>query len=841
MDDLKSIIWSISNSEYLSEWIQKLKDNDVLFCPQKNIKPCIHVSENSVRSSIWEGLTIIKSYCDKGVENDDINMFIINLINSSIDIYLSDEEADKYKRLNSSDLIVLDLLEIVVSKPLFINSTDVVSLIEVFFDSALAWPYSLLNELYKHQSTLLASRKNKSFEIYKTIIEKSNKSFDYEDFLEIPALIENNPIDYYNYAKKYVVSLNKVYFDMGSFFDYNSSYTKRKDVIIFKWLKASSKLVEIELLEKDITAFISSENRLLKKIGLCLININYDKAEKLFLNNIHTFFNDKDFYADLCMLLINNANSIFVDSNKEILLKELGNAQFGGENDWQINTLKKHLSGIFIKNGYIVSYSGENDDEKEFAVNFNKAFYISSSKVVDKFDEVFNLIKKMNIHEAVEKYASFAEGSKFYLSVVNKAYTKYLIEKYSAEFYDYLDLFNPEFCQSIIFYLSNDNTKNADLFYKASKAILLICEKNPEYKKCLSSILFELRSLFDSVGKDRCRELLMLINYQWLSISEFSDLKEIINSVINEDLYSYLMLLCNLSNDCVTIKERLFEVLNYFVSNYDCHKLKSVIASMFHYLMFIDLDYSISNIDYVFSNAVDGLHLSYPLLALSNGHNEKLLKEISVRSDLYEYLSHHYERGDNLMAQTMLFNWFYIFYLKGNNSFSKIINIVFETNNYQCILELIRNTNHWLNNNKLKQNEIDKYLSFLKQFMNIIQNHIINFDEIDQLIREISKTIILLENKNGFLWNLLIALFKHFKHYFSEETINLINIYQNEEVRNISKILDLFFSSYSKHFISESALLSVYKIVSNNNNYRRKCEEWRVCILSVNPDLLAKL
>ena len=156
-------------------------------------------------------------------------------------------------------------------------------------------------------------------------------------------------------------------------------------------------------------------------------------------------------------------------------------------------------------------------------------------------------------------------------------------------------------------------------------------------------------------------------------------------------------------------------------------------------------------------------------------------------------------------------------------------------------MELIRNTNYWIYNNELNQNQIKKYLSFLKQLLATIKTYGIDFDEADQLIREISKTILFLKNEENYLWDLLLLTFKSFKHFFSDETIKLISTYQDNEQKNITKLLDLFFSGYSEHYISERVLLNVYNIVSKNPKYKRKSKEWKVCILSVNPNLLNKL
>lgn len=836
-DDLKLIIKSVSNSEYLSKWILNLKDNEILFSPYLNIKPCIHVDEKSVRSDYWDGLTILRSYSSRNLKDKDVDAFIIKLINDAILVYQNDKETQKYKKLNSSDQTILTLLEIVISRSKYIDLIDVSCLVKTYFDSALAWPYTLVHELNKQKDVLLSSRKNKVLDVYKTILELSDERIDYGKYLDIPEIIKSYPLGYYNFAKKSILSLEDNYYDMGAFFDYDTPYIKRKDVILFNWMKTSSLFLEKGELEKDISSFVSSSYELHKKIGLCLINLNFIKEEKFFFENIHFFFNNECFYADLRMLFINNSGRIFVENNKKILCDELEKATFGLSNDSQIRVLKNHLRGIFKRNRYDTVYEEETKDARDFATNFNKAFYLVENNLVDETNKIYNSIKELSIEDAVQKYKAYKKNSSYYISIIHKAFIKYLIVKYPSDFYNFLVSFDSDLVRSLISYFSNGDGKNADLLYLTIKSALKLCNEDCRFIDCISPSLFEMRSFLDAFGKEKTFELFNLINYKWITIDEFNDFNDVINVCINEGFFAFIDLLIVLSFEYQQLKEKSIEVFNYFIEKSDNHKLKSIMAFSFPYLLMTNEEYALSKKDYVFDNMDNDINLSYPLLVLSQEYSEHLLSIIGKRNDLKKYLSFKYNRGDNLMAQTVLFNWFFMSYIKGNDSFVGIINILFETNNYSAILELIHSANYWIESNNLAELQIERYVGFLKMLFANAQKKEFAFDEVDQLIRAISKTLMLLNNKYQFLWNLLIALFKHFKSYFSDESLELIKKYKDVEFKNIVKILTLYFASYTQYFTFESTLIKVFNLMSSNRKYKAKCKEWKVLLVGKNPDL----
>ena len=285
MNEFKEIIASVSKSPYLIEWILELKSNETLFSPVKNIKPCVQVDEKSVRSSFWDGLTIIEAYCNRGLINNEVDNFIISLLNDSINTFLNDIETDKYKKLNSSEFIVKELFDICISKAKFIESVDIVSLIKIYFDSALCWPFSIPYEMANKRNILLQANKDTVFEMYKVVVETIGEREDCIKYLLIDELISENADKYYLYSLEYVKKIERHFYDMGSFAEYTFSFSKQKDVVVFNWLKSSSKRIDKDLLKQDVQIMLNSNNELLNKIGLCLIGLNLERLEKVLFDN----------------------------------------------------------------------------------------------------------------------------------------------------------------------------------------------------------------------------------------------------------------------------------------------------------------------------------------------------------------------------------------------------------------------------------------------------------------------------------------------------------------------------------------------------------------------------
>lgn len=171
MDDLKTIIHSLGKSNYLPEWILQLKDNEVLFSPKRNIKACIKIEDDRVRSDVWDGLRLLGFYCSRGFDNKEVDDFVVSLINESIGLYERDANTDPYLKLNSSNAILQEMLDIILSKPVFVNKIRFKSFVEIYLDGVLSWPFSLAHKMFEHLEVLLESDQNTVFEVYKTLLE----------------------------------------------------------------------------------------------------------------------------------------------------------------------------------------------------------------------------------------------------------------------------------------------------------------------------------------------------------------------------------------------------------------------------------------------------------------------------------------------------------------------------------------------------------------------------------------------------------------------------------------------------------------------------------------------
>lgn len=841
MDELKTIISCLCKSDYLPEWIIKLKDNDVLFSPQKNIKPCIQVDAKTIRSNIWNGLLLFDNYCSKGFKNDEVDEFIISIINESILMYETDNETDAYKKLNSSSAILHSLLVIILYRHQFINNVDLVSFVKIYLDSVSSWPFSLVYEMYKAKEVLLKSDKKKVFEAYSTIIKSKNKEEEYKKYFIVEDLILQNPYDYYNYSKEYILNncASKLYLDLGAFFEYANSYTHYEDLNYFWWLKISSLRIDDYLLHEDIKSFIQSENEFLNKIGLCLINLNFKRINDLFFDNLNLFFSKESFYADLRCVFNNCNTSIFTEENHAMLVKALDGASFGLKKGKALSALKNHICKIYNANGFDVSFYEEKASDLEYVMNFNKRVYSVISHRTDNVKDIKDKISGKKIDEAIKLYLQLSNGSYYFSNAVYSAFREYLFEFYPNDYVSYLGFFDSSFLASLLYYLvSDENDTNKGLKEVIVKVIELI-KNNDVYKECISALLYCIEKLSNSIDAKELKDLVFSIDYRWISIDEYEETKDVITACINENLHTYFELLgyvAQISGETSFLRD----AINYHIEKNNCAKLKSIFAFIFPRLVSCDKNYALSLIDYIFNNTIDGKNLSYPLLSISNGLNEIVMGIIADREDLKAYLSTNAQSGNDRMGLSTIAQWYFRSFIF-NGKYENLIQIQFENIQFDVILDCIRSMNYWFEYKVIKNGEIVEYKKYFEMFDSMLKDCDLIYPEIDQLIRAVANTIILSKNFDEIVWEVLLSLFQWFNNYFSDDCVELIKKYKGERKNEITKLLNIYFGSYDPYLTYEQTLIEVYNLVASDKLYQGISKEWKVSLLSKNIALKDKL
>ena len=167
-DMVENVVKSMCNSEYLTEWIIALRDNEKLFSTN-NINHCI-VEGDYIRSNKWAGLEVLRKYVELDKNNAKVDEFIVELLNKSIAKYESDTEKDEKKKLNSSYFIVLSLIDLALSKEEYIDKVDVVKLVDIYFDSSYA-DLDYFIYLLKEKSVLLKADNMKVYDIIKLLLD----------------------------------------------------------------------------------------------------------------------------------------------------------------------------------------------------------------------------------------------------------------------------------------------------------------------------------------------------------------------------------------------------------------------------------------------------------------------------------------------------------------------------------------------------------------------------------------------------------------------------------------------------------------------------------------------
>lgn len=840
MDELKTIIGSLCKSDYLPEWILELKDNEVLFSPKRNIKPCIKVDDNHVRTNVWQGLILLETYCRRGFDNKEVDDFIVSLINKSIEIYENDSNLDPYSRLDSSNAILQDLLDIILEKSFFIDNVKFVSFVHVCLNSALFWPFSLAYDFFEHKDVLANANPSIVFDAYRCLIDFSKKKKDYDKYLTIPEIILKNATNYYNHAKNKILKMDSDFYDMGAFYEYDQSYIREDEVVCFDWLKISCCSVDEKVLKKDVEAFIKSDNELLNKIGLCLITLNFHKLSELFIENATLFFNRQSFYADLRYLIV-SLSPDYVQKNLTRFKKLLSQATFGLDNKDSIKNFRNHLFGLLNCKGADFPYRKETNEQLITIRNFNKKVYPIDRDPSDDINALIQKIGDKEIDEAELLYKKIIGGSHYFDHIVNEAFSKYLIARYSEECTKYLDRFGYNFSISFVNFLSRDEEhKNYKVLYQSIKRIVDLMTVNSEYRKALHVVLYLLTTISESVDIGELATIYSMIDFEWLTIEEYDSFDGVINTCINETIHSYLEMGLWICEKGFFDVKLIRQAIRHFINLYDYAKLKSIMAFIYPRFLAIDKEYAFSLEDYIFANEKEGKNLSYPLLSISRHSSDLMLNRIASRDDFLRYFKNNSEDHDSKMSQKVFGSWFVQAYVaKGYHE--EIVELIFKYDKYDVLLENLRMVNHWLSSKQLNDEQIDRYSNYLLNFYNSLSSNISSCREIDQIIREVSESMVLMDFKDDTAWNLLFGLFKYFRHFLSDESVKLIRTYKDSHVEKVSKLLDMYFYKYDRYQTYEPTLLEVFGVVKNDVNYMEKVRFWRAYLVDKNIELRKKL
>ena len=617
--------------------------------------------------------------------------------------------------------------------------------------------------------------------------------------------------------------------DMGAFYEYEGGYNKGKEAIVFNIFKASSKSIDSTVLEKDVKQFISSNEKLYKKIGLCLININFSKLKNLFVENIDRFLNDNEYYSDLRCLLSNNIANIKDEKTQEIIVRKIQTASFGLNNKKALEILKNYLCKLLSQSGLNAPFVEPTKADISFVMNYNKSFYVVNHDFESDIVSIKEKIKDVSVYESVDIFNKLIKGSGYFQDTVRRAFIEtYFLETGSSK---NVALFGYEFGIALIHY--HENKKEMTLLYETISDVLNVCKEDSSFVNCMSSILFSIHSNYQKLGKEKFKSLLKMIDYKWLVIDEFKYEEEIISECINENMHTYFELLTFAVDKRVLPFAYLKEVVPFHMKMYSSSKFKAILAFVFPRIFRINKSFALSLIDFVFDNWFMNTNPSYCMLAISHGYSLELIELLSSRNDLKAYLLNQKENRDVKMAQSILFNWFLAGYFK-DKKYDEILDLAFNSKRYDVIIENIRSLNYWIEERQIKNND-KELLNYFSKFFLCIDDSLKAYSERDQLIRELSSSIILTNGLIKESWLSLMKLFDYFDHFFSDESVELIKKFKDTHKDYVTQVLNKYFDSYDQLRTYEDTLRQVLGIIASDVFYKEQIKKWQVSISKKNP------
>lgn len=792
---------NLIKSVYFKEWVKVLK-NTWLFDADKNFKPCIITTDNLYKSSFWNGLSIIESYYKKYGFDSFITKLSKRVLKESARILKQDKNIkDIYLRKNTSFSIMQFLITILLANKAFLENT---SIAKTIFESEIKSPFSNVNhlayELYDRRSVLVDSNPNTVFMLYSLVLTNSKETSDYTKYYKhelMESIIKQNPTRYFSLAKDILTKKGATFYMMGSFYNYDilDSLDTLKSVSSY-YLKVSSIYLDESFIKKEILWFVNSNNAYHKRIGLCLLNINFERCFDVFVDNIELFFSDDTYYSDLKITLSKNGN--YITTNKDLFERiiELIKSINYENSDKSNETLKNGLFAAlkpYDYNGLIPSFFITEKEEKSLN-NYNKMVYsepIDFNGIVHKF---YQSIENLDIKDLVpfidEEYKNL---SSFYRRELFNAIDLYLSKKKYADYCYILRQIGSDYFKHFVFEVEYSKT----ISLSEDEIINLIDSLNDvEYKDNLDSIV----GIVDDFSRDESKEentIKLLSNFRYklidpdLSDNVIDSNKLDINLTHGNLFYRYFNILIKTTFKHIELTTKLEKQYSFFSKKYFNNHI-----FIFDILMFSD--YLLYLIPTIFKNDI----LTYltkctpqhfMALAFVNDLNI-VLQYLGGNNDFKTFLSKDEFNGEyrNNVLYRLVCNYF------STGKYKKLAYIAVATLNIESIENVYRSFNGYLDENA--DSTIAKRLNeFTDTLIKECSKNKTKDINIDRLIYVVSSLIESSKNINDRLWKLLIIIseFKH-RHFF-EELANLLINYCQIESDNVSNVLYSYVKSYEKY------------------------------------------
>lgn len=802
----KYLYKSLLESKYLYEWLVELSDTN-LFKLSSNINK----DTKKTSFSIVQGFELLLQLIQKDSNNKNIVEFVRTKINEVYN-YLANNELLNRKM---NDGLIDNIFNIILYNEILFNECHSYEFFNIYAKCKYFTLYSIVDSFLNLDVSSINA--DLVIEFYNAFYDDKHIG-DYRSLLcdnRMLNIISIYPKELFDYSLNKLLDMNEFsYLNVNSFYEFNYGnkicYSNNREIIsAFTILKASIYL-EDDILNGIIDELLKSNKRQLKKCALALININFNRLQNVFANNIKDFFNDSNYYNDLCFLLENNYKNFNKKTKEEI--RVLLNENFGGVADEVKNRLENHINNILSK--YDSNYINvlESKEDLEFISNFDKDIVIRNT-----WFDLKNEFKNLSYDEAIELYNKNKSGSNVKVYSYAQAFAEYISKdiKQVSKNIEELDTFVLNYIYSY--------SKDKDELFKLSKAIL-------EFNIKDSNILYDsiLRNMVEFID-DKIAECFDIFNHidsnKLLGDVNFT-VHDYLFKCINHGMYSYIRVLLAFAYNGKIDQQTLMTRINSLLKTYNNYIVKGCLALNIEYILNLQNtdDKFINNlISIILNNQFNDLNLSYICL-LTN--NIDIIHYLFDRVDFYKFIEYESYIKDITNAQGRLLSLATYSFLcnKLDSNFNGLFTSMIDSKNLSFLNDILSE----LPNVKdiVKSNRLEDFFNLLheksKQIIDLLQDY-----EVGYYIMYINKIICIYDDINS-MWVFLLDLLKTKKGYSLVDFYEVVYKYidNKEHKEDIIKIMDYILKVCEKNSYSYSKFEKCLNLFEGKSDYTKQYKKW---------------
>ena len=836
--DLRYFSVELCQSNYFVEWLECLADNKELFDTEKNFKYPIATEEGRFKSGVWNGINILSNYAKLKIKNDKIDALIISIIKESSKLIKTDQrEKELLRRRSASFGIMQSLISIILSRAIFFNMNESFEIIKIDLTFEKHSPYAFIEELFDDITFIKDANKEYLFEAIKILVATIDEDYLFSNMKTqtMEFLLYDNPKPYFLFGIEELFRNKKMFYTMGSFFEYESEkMVDPRERFCVYLINTSAKYISLNELKNTIKKYFDSSNEAKNKMALSLLGVRLMECTDIFLQLHNKIFDSQSLYSDLASLIKRNVNYLLNDKRFYEELKKLcKTSSFGFNNLEKVKILRINLLNILSAIDSELSFMPLSTTEMFLIKNINKRVYSIPYDPKDEIITIFDKIKNLSIDNALETIQKeLISSSNYYGERLFDALDIYLKDKVFDDYIPKLKRLPHEY---IIHYLY----KLSDHIYSTPENDFSIILKLFEiigdsyYNEMIPALLYALEKAYnvENGTNEEYEKALLQFKYQYINLEEKTINDEAIYAVINTNLHNYLKLLINYSIVVKRLQEHFDIVFSFFYSLYsELIIFRAIIAHFYPFLLYLNKQKYSSLFLYIF----DGRQSSacYETLAYSRHVGSDVLRQLSETEQFNDYLFD--DSNDKMHVKRNYASYFVNEYISRNSFETLAINIISNPKFISSIEDVVRWGSEDLKNNKDNSADYNKLFYLCSNSYSLTLK---TCSEVDQLIRFVSEYVILSNNKSDDAWRLLVLLSKYMNSYFSDEYMELIDTFKNSCESYIVQLVDNFVDIYEKYTFSESIVIKLLNMLSQIDYYHDYLLKWTTKLLKKDPFL----